>query len=151
MASDGIGMFSGGASKVRHQRAPKDSGGEIFAAFWRVLVQPQFRHRRGYQVEAVTFRGIRSGAKCCCLFGNENDPAPAFRRRAETFSRRQLEGVSVNPFLFRAACKLGLEGWVSKRRDRPYQAGRSKYWVKVKHRAHPAMDRGGMFQDVASA
>ena len=26
-----------------------------------------------------------------------------------------------------------------KRRDRPYQAGRSKHWVKVKNRKHPAM------------
>ena len=29
---------------------------------------------------------------------------------------------------FRAACRLGLEGLVSKRRDRPYQVGRSKHW-----------------------
>ena len=29
----------------------------------------------------------------------------------------------------------------SKRRDRPYQGGRSKYWVKVKNRKHPAMSR----------
>jgi hypothetical protein len=24
-------------------------------------------------------------------------------------------------------------------RDRPYQAGRSKHWIKVKNRSHPAM------------
>jgi bifunctional non-homologous end joining protein LigD len=36
---------------------------------------------------------------------------------------------------------MGLEGLVSKRRDRPYQAGRSKHWIKVKNRKHPAMDR----------
>jgi bifunctional non-homologous end joining protein LigD len=62
---------------------------------------------------------------------------------------RRPEGIFVNPFergeigpdLFRAACQLGLEGLVSKRRDRPYQAGRSKHWVKVKNRKHPAMDR----------
>jgi len=36
---------------------------------------------------------------------------------------------------------MGLEGLVSKRRDRPYQAGRSKHWVKVKNRTHPAMAR----------
>jgi len=36
---------------------------------------------------------------------------------------------------------MGLEGLVSKRRDRPYQGGRSKYWVKVKNRKHPAMQR----------
>jgi len=28
-----------------------------------------------------------------------------------------------------------------KRRDRPYQAGRSKHWVKVKNWKHPAMSR----------
>jgi ATP-dependent DNA ligase len=27
---------------------------------------------------------------------------------------------------------FGLEGLVSKRRDRPYQPGRSKHWIKVK-------------------
>ena len=26
-------------------------------------------------------------------------------------------------------------------RDRPYQAGRSKHWVKIKNRKHPAMQR----------
>jgi bifunctional non-homologous end joining protein LigD len=37
---------------------------------------------------------------------------------------------------------MGLEGLVSKHRERrPYQAGRSKHWVKVKNRKHPAMER----------
>ena len=39
------------------------------------------------------------------------------------------------------ACEFGLQGLVSKRRDRPYQAGGSKHWVKVKNRKHPAMSR----------
>ncbi len=30
---------------------------------------------------------------------------------------------------------------MSKRRDRPYRAGRSPNWVKVKNRKHPAIDR----------
>ena len=30
---------------------------------------------------------------------------------------------------------------MSKRRDRPYQAGRSKHWIKIKDRKHPAMVR----------
>jgi len=33
----------------------------------------------------------------------------------------------------------GLKGLVSRRRDRLYQAGRSKHWIKMKNRAHPAM------------
>ncbi|WP_346732643.1 hypothetical protein [Bradyrhizobium sp. 186] len=68
--------------------------------------------------------------------------------RIEDSSRRP-EGVFVNPFergelgpdLFRAACKMGLEGLVSKRRDRPYEAGRCRYWIKVKNRSHPSIDR----------
>jgi hypothetical protein len=52
-----------------------------------------------------------------------------------------FEHDAIGPELFRAACELGLEGMVSKRKDRPYQAGRSKYWVKVKNRNDPAMSR----------
>jgi bifunctional non-homologous end joining protein LigD len=36
---------------------------------------------------------------------------------------------------------FGLEGTVSKRADRPYCAGRSPDWVKVKNRKHPEMYR----------
>ena len=52
-----------------------------------------------------------------------------------------FEQGEIGPELFRAACGMGLEGLVSKRRDRPYQGGRSKYWLKVKNRRHPAMSR----------
>ena len=62
---------------------------------------------------------------------------------------RRPDGIIVAPFeqgeigsdLFRAACDMGLEGLVSKRADRPYRAGRSPHWVKVKNRKHPAMSR----------
>ena len=33
---------------------------------------------------------------------------------------------------FRQACRLSLEGVVSKRRDRPYEPGRGRSWLKVK-------------------
>jgi ATP-dependent DNA ligase len=36
---------------------------------------------------------------------------------------------------------MGLEGLVSKCADRPYRAGRSKEWIKVKNRTHPAIHR----------
>ena len=46
------------------------------------------------------------------------------------FNALHSEGIFINPFergeigpdLFRAACQMGLEGLVSKRRDPPYQA-----------------------------
>jgi bifunctional non-homologous end joining protein LigD len=47
----------------------------------------------------------------------------------------------IGPDLFRKACEFGLEGLVSKHRDRPYQSGRSKHWIKVKNRKHHAFDR----------
>ncbi|HEY1956371.1 MAG TPA: DNA ligase D [Polyangiaceae bacterium] len=34
--------------------------------------------------------------------------------------------------VFESACKLGLEGIVSKRRDAPYRAGRGRDWLKIK-------------------
>ena len=54
------------------------------------------------------------------------------------FNALHSEGIFINPFergeigpdLFRAACQMGLEVLVSKRRDRPYQAGRSKHWIE---------------------
>jgi len=62
-------------------------------------------------------------------------------RRPDGIFVAPFEQGEIGPELFRAACRMGLEGLVSKRRDRPYQAGRSKHWIKVKNRKHPAMAR----------
>jgi len=62
-------------------------------------------------------------------------------RRPDGIFVAPFEQGEIGPDLFRAACNMGLEGMVSKRVDRPYRAGRSKDWVKVKNRNHPAMDR----------
>ncbi len=35
--------------------------------------------------------------------------------------------------MFEAACIVGLEGTISKRRDSPYRSGRSSDWIKVKN------------------
>ncbi len=45
------------------------------------------------------------------------------------------------PTLFRHACKLGLEGIVSKRKDSPYRSGRSPDWLKSKNPACAAVKR----------
>jgi bifunctional non-homologous end joining protein LigD len=42
-----------------------------------------------------------------------------------------FEQGEIGPDLFRHACLMGLEGLVSKHRDRPYRPGRSQHWVKV--------------------
>ena len=62
---------------------------------------------------------------------------------ARTASSRPYEQGEIGPELFEAACRMGLEGLVSNRAraDRPYQARRSKDWVKTKNRKHPAYRR----------
>ena len=60
-----------------------------------------------------------------------------------------MDGIFLSDFqqgeigqdLFRHACLMGLEGLVSKHRDRPYRTGRSPRWIKVKNRQHPAFSR----------
>jgi bifunctional non-homologous end joining protein LigD len=43
--------------------------------------------------------------------------------------------------IFRHACRLGLEGIVSKRKGSPYRSGRSPDWLKMKNPAAPAVKR----------
>ena len=62
-------------------------------------------------------------------------------RRPDGIFVAPYEQGEIGPDLFRAACTMGLEGLVSKRRDRPYRGGRSPDWLKVKNRKHPAMER----------
>ena len=40
----------------------------------------------------------------------------------------------IGPELFEAACRMGLEGLVSKHRERVYRGGRCDHWIKVKNR-----------------
>ncbi len=68
---------------------------------------------------------------------------------------RYVDGFEEDPErLFRAACELGLEGIVSKRKGEDYKAGRSDLWRKVKCR--PAVEvviggwrqKGGRFSSI---
>jgi bifunctional non-homologous end joining protein LigD len=45
------------------------------------------------------------------------------------------------PLVFQHACKLGLEGIVSKRCDSPNSSGRSRHWIKSKNPNAPAVKR----------
>jgi bifunctional non-homologous end joining protein LigD len=50
-----------------------------------------------------------------------------------------LEGDG--PTVFAHACKMGLEGIVSKRRESAYRSGRSPDWLKMKNPACSAVKR----------
>jgi len=52
-----------------------------------------------------------------------------------------FEQGEISPQLFETACRMGLEGLVSKHRERVYRGGRSPDWIKVKNRKHLAASR----------
>ncbi|WBL75582.1 DNA ligase [Bradyrhizobium xenonodulans] len=67
--------------------------------------------------------------------------ARLLRGRPDGMFIAPFEAAAIGPDLFGAACRMALEGLVSKRKDRRYGAGRSKDWIKVKNRTHLAMTR----------
>jgi bifunctional non-homologous end joining protein LigD len=67
--------------------------------------------------------------------------ARLLRGRPDGMLVAPFEPGEIGPDLFRKACEFGLEGIVSKRRDRRYIPGRTREWIKIKNRKHPAMSR----------
>ena len=67
----------------------------------------------------------------------KNQLARLLSRRVGGVQLAPFEQGEIGPDLFKAACGMGLEGIVSKRRDRPYRAGRSPDWLKAKNPDHP--------------
>jgi bifunctional non-homologous end joining protein LigD len=76
-------------------------------------------------------------------------PLSMRKTNLEALLHRRPQGIfpatfvrgEIGPDLFKAACRMGLEGLVSKHTSRAYRAGRADHWVKVKNRAHPAFKR----------
>jgi bifunctional non-homologous end joining protein LigD len=61
------------------------------------------------------------------------------KRRAGIVISEHTDEDSATIFL--QACKMGLEGIVSKRLSAPYRSGRSRDWLKIKNPNSPAMIR----------
>ena len=101
-------------------------------------------HKHNDEVQLYAFDIIALDGNDLCdlpLSLRKTNLARLLARRPEGIFVAPFEQGEIGPDLFHAACKMGLEGLVSKRRDRPYRAGRSPHWVKVKNRGHPAMIR----------
>jgi bifunctional non-homologous end joining protein LigD len=52
---------------------------------------------------------------------------------------------ALGDLVFEQACRMGLEGIVSKRLSKPYRSGRSGHWLKVKNPGSPAMVRARVY------
>jgi ATP-dependent DNA ligase len=122
------------ARKVRQKRFVLD--GEASSSAWTAspistrCTPASTTRKSSFALSIISSKAatICASCRCRCARPTSNGSWRAGRREA-------------GPDLFVAACRMGLEGLVSKRRDRPYQAGRSKHWIKVKNRKHPAMSR----------
>ena len=84
------------------------------------------------------------------LDGDDLRREPLVTRKATLASllSKAAPGILLNehfehdgPTVFAHACKLGLEGIVSKRKDPPYRSGRSPDWIKSKNPASQAVRR----------
>jgi bifunctional non-homologous end joining protein LigD len=76
------------------------------------------------------------------------DPLEGRKATLEMILAKSGPGIRFNEHMegdgetvFRHACKLGLEGIVSKRRDSDYRSGRSPGWLKMKNVDAPAVKR----------
>jgi ATP-dependent DNA ligase len=102
-------------------------------------------HRRGTVTEAMLY-----DFDLLELDGVDYRSLPLSERK-ERLARlvdRRLTGIVMNDHtdedgatVVRHACKLGLEGVVSKRLAAPYRSGPSRDWIKVKNPDSPAMVR----------
>jgi hypothetical protein len=95
---------------------------------------------------------IKLRKKSVQFIGQEEDKAAysninCSMRATETEENVVTIGIPSSAFvelatvMFRHACKLGLEGIVSKRLGSPYRSGRSRHWIKSKNPRHPAVKR----------
>jgi bifunctional non-homologous end joining protein LigD len=76
------------------------------------------------------------------------DPLEVRKATLASLIARSGPGIRLNehieedgPTVFSHACKLGLEGIVSKRKDSSYRSGRSPHWIKSKNPACAAVLR----------
>src|SRR4249919_2417445 len=83
----------------------------------------------------VHFRPRRSTAQYC---------SPTCRKasaRSRAVSVPRTQGGRYGALVFQHACKMGLEGIVSKRLGSRYRSGRSPDWLKFKNPEAPAVKR----------
>jgi len=63
------------------------------------------------------------------------------KRPADGIIYNNHEAGAIGPRLFEQGCRMGLEGIVSKHRNRSYKAGRCTSWMKINNPNSPAMLR----------
>ena len=108
------------------------------------------RYSTGCVIAATTGTSSYTPLTCCSWTRWDLRREPIEDRKAELAKllRHAKSGLQLNAHIsepgdivFRHACKLGLEGIVSKRLGSPYRSGRSNDWLKSKNPDAPAVKR----------
>jgi bifunctional non-homologous end joining protein LigD len=80
--------------------------------------------------------------------GLRRDPLQVRKATLASIVAKARPGIRFNEHIegdgstvFAHACKMGLEGIVSKRKDSAYRSGRSPDWLKMKNSDAPAVKR----------
>ncbi|MEY9575851.1 bifunctional non-homologous end joining protein LigD [Bradyrhizobium diazoefficiens] len=136
-------MIAEAALKMKQQRFVID--GEICVLDVQGISQFDWLHSGQYNDDAQLY-----AFDLVVLDGDDLRDLPLFERKSRLAKllHRRPEGIFIAPFeqgeigpsLFDAACRMGLEGLVSKHRERRYRP-RTCEWIKVKNRQHPAYSR----------
>ena len=136
------------ARPYRHNKYPVDQYPRVRSVAKRVY--PRRAQRDGRAVPECC-RAVAGPTNSPSLNGDDLRRDPLVVRKATLASvlARATPGLRFNehldeedgPLVFAHACKLGLEGIVSKRRDSPYSSGRSPHWIKSKNPNAPAVRR----------
>jgi ATP-dependent DNA ligase len=93
---------------------------------------------------------LQTSARITHLDGDDlrRDPLEVRKATLASIVAKASPGVRFNehiegdgPTVFAHACKMGLEGIVSKRKDSTYRSGRSPVWLKMKNPDAPAVKR----------
>jgi bifunctional non-homologous end joining protein LigD len=112
---DGIASFD----RIRYRR---HDGGVFLYAFDLIELDGDDLRRDPLEVRKATLVSVLARAAPGLRFNEHLD---------------EKDGALV----FAHACKLGLEGIVSKRSNSPYRSGRSPDWIKSKNPSAPAVKR----------
>jgi hypothetical protein len=107
--------------------------GYTFNLIWKTMLELVFRATVLIELNGEDLRRDPLQVRKATLASILAKPRPGIR------FNEHIEGDG--PTVFAHACKMGLEGIVSKRKDSAYRSGRSPDWLKMKNPACAAVTR----------
>jgi len=112
----------------------------------RLYSRPGNDMTRRFPLIAEELTGLRS--RSCIIDGEAVACHEVRKATLASIVAKARPGIRFNehiegdgPTVFAHACKMGLEGTVSKRKDSPYRSCRSPDWLKMKNSDAPAVKR----------